>query len=446
MFSPLRDRVFRRLFAAQILALTGTGLATVALALLAYDLAGAEAGAVLGTALAIKMAAYVGVAPIAAAFAGRLPRRAFLVAMDLLRAAIVAALPFVDQIWQIYLLIFLLQAASASFTPLFQAAIPDVLTDEKEYTRALSLSRLAYDLESLLSPLLAAALLSVIAFHWLFAGTAIGFAASALLIASVMIPRAGAPAAQHGIYRHTTRGIRIYLATPRLRGLLALNLAAAAAGAMVVVNSVVYVAGGLGRANADVAVALAAFGGGSIVAALALPRLLDRVADRAIMLAGAGLLAATLLFMSAAAFREAASWSLLLAVWGVLGLGYSALLTPSGRLLRRSSRRADRPALFAAHFALSHACWLLTYPLAGWLGAGAGMPAVLLALGAVAALGGGAAFLLWPGRDPERLAHVHDDLPAHHPHVRGAAHGEQGAQHSHAFVIDDDHRRWPEQG
>ena len=42
--------------------------------------------------------------------------------------------------------------------------------------------------------LLAAALLSVIAFHWLFAGTAIGFAASALLIASVMIPRAGAPA------------------------------------------------------------------------------------------------------------------------------------------------------------------------------------------------------------------------------------------------------------
>ena len=109
MFSPLRDRVFRRLFAAQILALTGTGLATVALALLAYDLAGAEAGAVLGTALAIKMAAYVGVAPIAAAFAGRLPRRAFLVAMDLLRAAIVAALPFVDQIWQIYLLIFLLQ-------------------------------------------------------------------------------------------------------------------------------------------------------------------------------------------------------------------------------------------------------------------------------------------------------------------------------------------------
>ena len=38
----------------------------------------------------------------------------------------------------------------------------------------------------------------------------------------------------------------------------------------------------------------------------------------------------------------------------------------------------DRPALFAAHFALSHACWLVTYPLAGWLGAGLGIIALPL--------------------------------------------------------------------
>jgi hypothetical protein len=62
MLSPLRNRTYRRLFAAQAIALGGTGLATVAPALLAYELAGADAGAVLGTALAIKMMAYVGVA------------------------------------------------------------------------------------------------------------------------------------------------------------------------------------------------------------------------------------------------------------------------------------------------------------------------------------------------------------------------------------------------
>jgi ethanolamine transporter EutH len=44
-------------------ALVGAGLATVALGLPAYDLAGADAGSVLGTALAIKMVAYVLIAP-----------------------------------------------------------------------------------------------------------------------------------------------------------------------------------------------------------------------------------------------------------------------------------------------------------------------------------------------------------------------------------------------
>src|SRR3954454_7728569 len=175
MLRVLANTIYRRLFLAQVVALVGTGLATVALGLLAYDLAGANAGVVLGTALAIKMIAYVGVAPIAAAFSERLPRRAMLVSLDLVRAGIAVMLPFVDQVWQIYVLIFVLQSASAAFTPTFQATIPDVLPEEKDYTRALSLSRLAYDLENLLSPTLAAALLTLISSNWLFLGTVFGF-------------------------------------------------------------------------------------------------------------------------------------------------------------------------------------------------------------------------------------------------------------------------------
>ncbi|MFO5972907.1 MFS transporter, partial [Pseudomonas aeruginosa] len=106
MLSVLKNRTYRHLFAAQVIALVGTGLMTVALGLLAYDLAGANAGAVLGTALAIKMLAYVGVAPVAQAFADRLPRRSLLVALDLVRASVALCLPFVSEIWQIYLLIF----------------------------------------------------------------------------------------------------------------------------------------------------------------------------------------------------------------------------------------------------------------------------------------------------------------------------------------------------
>lgn len=234
MLDILANRTYRHFFCAQVIALIGTGLATVALGLLAFDLAGDEAGMVLGTALAIKMLAYVGVAPIAAAFADRLPRRAMLVALDLIRAAVALLLPFVSQVWEVYVLIFVLQAASAAFTPTFQATIPDVLPDEKEYTKALSLSRLAYDMESLISPMLAAALLAVVSFHDLFAGTVVGFLVSAALVVSVALPTP--PVSQRrGIYDRTTRGLRIYLATPRLRGLLAISAGVAAAGSMVFV-------------------------------------------------------------------------------------------------------------------------------------------------------------------------------------------------------------------
>jgi len=55
MLAILKNRAYRHLFPAQVIALIGTGMATVALGMLAFELAGADAGAVLGTALAIKM-------------------------------------------------------------------------------------------------------------------------------------------------------------------------------------------------------------------------------------------------------------------------------------------------------------------------------------------------------------------------------------------------------
>ena len=71
MIEVLKHPIYARLFSAQVIALLGTGLSTVALGLLAFDLAGDRAGAVLGTAFAIKMMAYVALAPVANAPAKR---------------------------------------------------------------------------------------------------------------------------------------------------------------------------------------------------------------------------------------------------------------------------------------------------------------------------------------------------------------------------------------
>ncbi len=455
LLTPLTDQVYRRLFAAQALSLVGTGLTTVALALLAYDLAGQNAGAVLGTALALKMVAYVGIAPIVGAIAHRLPRRSFLVALDLIRASIVLFLPFVTEVWQVYVLIFVLQSCSAAFTPTFQATIPDVLPDEKRYTEALSLSRLAYDLEALLSPSIAAALLAVTSFRTLFLGDAVTFLVSAVLVLSVVLPQAKHVEHSGGIWSKTTYGMRLYLATPRLRGLLALNLAVAASGAMVIVNTVVYVRSILHSGDSAVAWLSAAAGAGSMVAALALPRILERVPERTVMVGGAVLLAAGL-----AAASTLPGFAVAAGLWVMLGIGSSLVQTPGGRLLRRSSHAEDRPALFAAQFALSHACWLITYPTAGWIGATFGLPATFAVMVAVVILASGLALALWPKADSvdaahEHAPHDHDHLHVHDEHHQHDHEGWEGPEphrhrhrhgpvrHIHAFVIDDHHPVWP---
>ncbi|MFE4534479.1 MFS transporter [Streptomyces scopuliridis] len=445
MLAVLRDRTYRHLFTAQVVALVGTGLATVALSLLAYDLAGADASVVLGTALAIKMVAYVGIAPVIGAFTDRIPRRALLVSMDLIRAGVAFSLPFVTQVWQVYVLIFLLQCASAAFTPAFQATIPRLLPEERDYTRALSLSRLAYDLESLFSPALAAALLTVISYNWLFAGTALGFLASAALVVSVLLP-GPAPVERTASGRAKVfSGARLFFATPRLRALLCLDLAVAAGGAMVTVNTVVLVRDSLHRSASDVSLALGAFGGGSMAAALLLPRLLDRARDRTVMLPAAfvlpGVLAALALGTAVAPGRWA--WPALLAAWTLLGAASSVVLTPSGRLLRRSATAADLPAAFAARFSLSHGCWLVTYPLAGSLAVWAGLPLAAGALAGIALAAAVAAVALWPRVDLDRLGHVHSALPAGHPHVRDAVATHAGWWHGHDYRIDTLHTRWP---
>lgn len=396
MLSVLRNSTYAKLFGAQIIALLGTGLLTVALGLLAFDLAGGDAGLVLGVAMTIKMLAYVGVAPVTTALIARLPQRPVLIIADVVRAAVALSLPFVTETWQIYVLIFLLQSASATFTPTFQAVLPSVLPDEGDYTRALSLSRLAYDLETLLSPLLAAALLTVISYHNLFVGTVIGFLISAVLVIATRFPHIEVPPPTK-FFDRLTLGGRMFWTRAQLRGLMGLNLVVATTTAMVLVNTVVLVQGQLGRPQIDVALLLGAYGAGSMVIALGMPKLMESFPDRTVMVTGGIALPILLLTGSGIIswIPTTPQWIALACTWTLLGAATSMILTPTARLLRRNSTEGNRAAVFAAQFSLSHACFLLTYPLAGTLGATLGLATTGLVLATIGVLGVAAAAWAW---------------------------------------------------
>ena len=454
--NPLDNASFRKLFAAQVIALVGTGLSTVALTLLAYDLVGGNAAAVLGTALAFKMLAYVIFAPIVGGLAHRFQRKTFLIAMDLVRAGIILAIPFVTEIWQIYLLIFLLSLFSAGFKPVFTATIPDILPDERQYTRALSMSRLAYDLENLLSPALAGLALLIISYTGLFIANSVAFLISAALIILTVLPPNQEVYRQGSVWDEISFGIRSYLKTPRLRGLLALYLGVASASAMIIVNTVIYIRETLGGSETDVAMALGASGLGSMIAAITLPKVLDHVPDRPVMLLGAVLMA-----MGVGLISTGPSFSGVLPIWFLIGVGWSLVQTPAGRVVNRSSSPADRSAYFSAHFALSHACWLIFYMVAGQFGTHLGVETTALVLAAGILVFAALATHLWPKHDEAVLLHTHAEKTHKHKHTHDPHHehdheGWEGAephshphrhqpvQHSHSYVIDDHHSVWPQ--
>jgi len=155
------------------------------------------------------------------------------------------------------------------------------------------------------------------------------------------------------------------------------------------------------------------------------------------MLTGAALLALGMLLG-----RFVGGLSSLMLLWFAVGIGYSLTQTPTGRLLRRSAHPEDRPAIFAAQFALSHACWMITYPLAGQFGAAAGMSATFLVMAAIALAAVLAARWLWPAYDPETLVHAHSGLASDDPHLTQIPADAVGL-HAHPFVIDDQHQTWP---
>lgn len=118
-------------------------------------------------------------------------------------------------------------------------------------------------------------------------------------------------------------------------------------------------------------------------------------------------------------------WVALLEAWLVLGIGYSAAQTPTGCLLRRSRSPEDRPALWAAQFARSYAAWLVTYSLAGRLGARPGRPRRWRPL---ASSHSPLPPRPWPSDDPDTVEHAHPALDPAHPHLASA----RGHSHAHA--------------
>jgi predicted MFS family arabinose efflux permease len=385
-------RSYYRLFSGYVLALFATGIATVALALLAFDLSGDESGTILGTALSIKMLAYVVAAPISAALTERLPRKELLIALDLIRAGSLCLLPLATSEGQVFGLVFVFALASATFTLVYMTVVPYLLGNAEDYAQSLARSRIASELDGAIGPMLAAALLVVATVTGIFVIAAAAFLISALLVWQADLPR-HTTRREAGFLRKALRGPRLFLAEPQFRAILALDVVMALASAMVMVNTVVIIQGMFDLDVDAAATAFFVFGAGSVAGALVISATLPRISERLVMLGGA-----TLITLALLAGSVADKLLTLGVIWAALGVGVALALTPASWVIRRVASPEDLQTLFAAQFSITNICLLIAYSAAGWAGAELGISVTFLLFGAAAGLATLAAVWLWPVR------------------------------------------------
>ncbi|WP_293913046.1 MFS transporter [Deinococcus sp.] len=386
MFTALRSPRFARLYAAQTVSQVGDALTWVGLALLAYQLTGGEdAAVVLGAALTLRVLAFVVFSPLAGVIADRINRKWLLVGCDLGRMAVIGLLPFVHAVWQVYLLMFLVNALTAFFTPTNQATVPMVV-GQADSGPAFALSSATTELINIIGPGLAGIVAALLGGRNLFFVDAASFLLSGLLILTLPALQA----AQGEVQRSTWQGIRDGTARlwrdPPIRFALLLELVAAVTGALILVNTVSRIQGDLKLSEATYGWVMAAYGLGATLASLVVGVVGKRWPRTRFILIGA------LVTSLAVLPGNIAPLPAILVLWLLAGIGQNWVNLPAETLLAERTEEAAQGRVYGAHFAWSHLWYAFAYPVAGFLGTrlpqrdfliGGGLALVLLAAVAV---------------------------------------------------------------
>ncbi|WP_055073775.1 MFS transporter [Pseudanabaena sp. 'Roaring Creek'] len=371
--SPLRclnNSTFARLYTAQTISLFGDALTWLGLALLAFELAGKDSAVVLSVALTLRVTAFVILSPIAGAIADRLDRKLILVITHIARMVIVGIMPFVNAVWQIYVLVFALNVFNAFFTPTYQATIP-LVTGKAEYAQAIALSAATYQLLGVLGPGIAGSVSAWIGARQIFFLDAISFFLAAILIFTLpnqlrVERNENSEKSTKGtivtIIGDVKEGTTRLFANAFIRYALMLQFVASIAGAQILVNTVGYIKGTLKLSSLEYGWVMAAFGIGATIAAVTVGAINQKWERTVLVLFGAIIITLAILPANYVGLVP------LIFLWAIAGMGQVFVNLPTQTLIADQIPANLQGRVYGAHFAWSHLWWAIAYPIAGWLG------------------------------------------------------------------------------
>jgi len=364
-FQSLRNPVFARLYTAQTTSLLGDTLTWVGLALLAFELAGKHSGIVLSITLTLRVTTFVLLSPLAGVIADRFDRKRIMVLTHLVRMLIVGFLPIVTQVWQIYVLIFTLNVFNAFFTPTYQATIP-LVTRQDDYPQAIALSSATYQLLGVLGPSLAGSLAVFIGARQLFFLDALSFLVAAVMIftlpTQLRVDQSQQTKTTGKIWQDIKDGTTRLFTNLPIRYALAMQLVASVAGAQILVNTVGYIQGTLKLGNQEYGWVMAAFGIGATLSSIAFGAFNQRLERTSFAVMGATIITTAMLPANYASLAP------LMILWSIAGVGQTLVNLSTQTLIADQIPVMVQGRVYGAHFAWSHLWWVISYPLAGWLG------------------------------------------------------------------------------
>jgi predicted MFS family arabinose efflux permease len=386
---------YRRLFVAQTVSRWGDTFNTVALVVLVFRLTGSGLG-VTGAVIA-EIAPVLLLAPIAGAVVDRLPRVRVMIAADLWRMALAAALPLVDHhLVAVYAVAFGLAAGGVFFNPAASSVLPGIVDKEELIAANSGLWSAAVISQIALAPL-AGALVAAIGVAPAFLVNAASFAASALLLVGLRLPGRPAATATGSWLGRVGEGARLLVHDRLLRllGLVQL-LAALSAGAtsallVVLAGRQLHVGpGGFG-------LLLAAIGVGAALGPLLLARLVSN--PRRPTWVFGPLLLRGLVDLVLASTR---SLAIALGALVVYGVGTSTGMVTYNSLLQAEVAPAVRGQVFAGFDLLWQAGRLASLVLGGMAADALGIRAVYYLGGVLLLVAGAVGFAGLPPQIRER--------------------------------------------
>ncbi|MBA2248814.1 MAG: MFS transporter [Chitinophagaceae bacterium] len=365
-FSPLKEKIFVRLYLSQTISLLGDAFTWVGIALLAFQFGGSHSAEILSIALTLRVSAFIIFGPYAGVFADRIDRKKIMYITHFVRMAIVGCLPFVTAAWQIYVLIFFLNIFNAFFTPAYQAALPQSIHIKKNYSSGIALSNATNQLLGVLGPGIAGGVAAWLGARQIFFVDAASFIIAAVFIVTLpsllVIKKSSVKRKIPKVWTDVLKGTHLLFTDKAVRFALLIEFVSAIAGAQILVNTVGYIKGQLHLTDKHYGYVMAAFGIGAAIAAFASGNF-DKSKNRiASLMIGGGLVCVSISFGNYVAFMP------LLILWLIAGFGQTLAEMPSQILIAEKIPKEEHGKVYGAHFAWSHLWWAFAYPIAGYVG------------------------------------------------------------------------------